>query len=186
MNIPNAKSSTPDDINESYGIITGPQTLRMERLLPGPIENVWSYLTETDKLGQWLAPGEMDLRPDGKVDLTFNVSKLTPYDEITPAEFKDEECGKLQGSIIACVPQKVLHFTWGSSEVKFEIKTEGDKVRLTLTHGKLSSRNQMVLVAAGWHTHIHLLIKKLEGKTPARFWPRFLELKSQYETMIRE
>ena len=32
-----------------YGMIIEPGTLRIQRLLPGPIERVWAYLTESDK-----------------------------------------------------------------------------------------------------------------------------------------
>lgn len=186
MNKPNPASPLSDDINESYGEIIGPMTLRLERLLPGPIETVWAYLTQSDKLAQWLAPGTMYLCPNGKVDLKFNIRELTPYDEITPDEFKSTECGNLEGHIIEAVPMKTLHYTWGSSEVKFELNPEGEHVRLTLTHSKLSSRNQMVLVSTGWHTHTGLLLAKLEGSVVPHFWPRFLSLKSQYETMIKE
>ena len=31
--------------------------VRFERLLPGPIERVWSYLTDSEKRGKWLASG---------------------------------------------------------------------------------------------------------------------------------
>ena len=43
----------------AYGVLTEPATLRIERLLPGPIERVWAYLTESDLRRKWLAAGEM-------------------------------------------------------------------------------------------------------------------------------
>ena len=49
-----------------YGVITHPDTVRLERLLPGPIERVWDYLTDSKKRGTWLATGTMDLRVGGK------------------------------------------------------------------------------------------------------------------------
>ena len=39
-----------------------PSTIRFERLLPGPVERVWAYLTESKKRATWLAAGEFDLR----------------------------------------------------------------------------------------------------------------------------
>ena len=30
----------------AYGVLTEPATLKIQRLLPGPIERVWAYLTE--------------------------------------------------------------------------------------------------------------------------------------------
>ena len=44
-----------------YGMIIEPGTLRIQRLLPGPIERVWAYLTESDKRATWLAAGAMTL-----------------------------------------------------------------------------------------------------------------------------
>jgi uncharacterized protein YndB with AHSA1/START domain len=52
-----------------YGIVTEAGAVRFERLLPGPIEHVWAYLTQSDKRGTWLAAGPMDARVGGRVDL---------------------------------------------------------------------------------------------------------------------
>ena len=45
--------------NEQLGVFDGTQVVRFERLLPGPIERVWAYLTESDKRSLWLASGAM-------------------------------------------------------------------------------------------------------------------------------
>jgi uncharacterized protein YndB with AHSA1/START domain len=47
---------------DAYGILTEPATLEIKRLLPGPIERVWAYLTESDLRRQWFAAGEMDMK----------------------------------------------------------------------------------------------------------------------------
>jgi uncharacterized protein YndB with AHSA1/START domain len=47
---------------QDFGVATTHDTVRLERLLPGPIERVWRYLTESEARGQSLARGEMDLR----------------------------------------------------------------------------------------------------------------------------
>ena len=52
-----------------------PGTVRLERLLPGPLERVWAYITESDKRAKWLAAGEFDLRVGGKVRLEFDNSQ---------------------------------------------------------------------------------------------------------------
>ena len=38
-----------------YGTLIGNNSIRFERLLPGPIERVWAYLVEPDKRALWLA-----------------------------------------------------------------------------------------------------------------------------------
>jgi uncharacterized protein YndB with AHSA1/START domain len=44
---------------EAYGVLTEPATLKIQRLLPGPIERVWAYLTDSELRRRWLAAGEM-------------------------------------------------------------------------------------------------------------------------------
>jgi len=33
--------------------LLAPATMRLERLLPGPVERVWAYLTESEKRAAW-------------------------------------------------------------------------------------------------------------------------------------
>ena len=60
-----------------FGVVTEARTLRIRRVLPGPIERVWAYLTELEKRGRWLAAGPMELRVGGRVELTFRNSELS-------------------------------------------------------------------------------------------------------------
>ena len=46
-----------------------PSTIRLERLLPGPVERVWVYLVDSRKRATWLAAGEFDLRLGGDVSV---------------------------------------------------------------------------------------------------------------------
>ena len=49
----------------SYVERTDTATVRLERLLPGPIERVWAFITESDLRRQWLAAGEFELTVGG-------------------------------------------------------------------------------------------------------------------------
>ena len=53
------------------GVVIDASTIRFERLLPGPIERVWAYLTESDKRKQWFAAGDYELKKGGKAQLFF-------------------------------------------------------------------------------------------------------------------
>ena len=57
--------ATPD----SYGIITEPATLTIQRLLPGSVDRVWAYLTESDLRRQWMAAGTMEMRVGAPFEL---------------------------------------------------------------------------------------------------------------------
>ena len=75
-----------------------PGTVKLERLLPGPIERVWTYITESDKRAKWLAAGEFDLRVGGKIRLEFDNSRLSG-DKDAPPKFKDGGKGNFGGVI---------------------------------------------------------------------------------------
>jgi hypothetical protein len=83
---PGEKRGPPD---EDYGEVREPETFRIERLLPGPIERVWSYLTEPEKRRRWFGAGPMELRAGGRVKLQFRFSELSR--EKTPPT-KGDEC----------------------------------------------------------------------------------------------
>lgn len=173
-----------------YGVVTSPGTLRIERLLPGPIERVWSYLTDSDKRGQWLSSGEMDLRVGGRVEHVFNNSRLTENDDPAPAKHA-VHAGEvhMHGAITAVEPPRLLAYTWGEdfggdSEVRFELTPKGDDVLLVVTHRRLDSRDLLLSVSAGWHTHLCILADRLAGRTPPGFWRTHTRLEAEYEKRI--
>ena len=69
---------------DDYGKVIAPGTVRLERLLPGPIERVWDYLTDSQKRGMWLAAGAMELRVGGRVEHIFRNGALTENDDPPP------------------------------------------------------------------------------------------------------
>jgi uncharacterized protein YndB with AHSA1/START domain len=176
-------------IDSRYAVVTGPGTLRMERLLPGPIERVWSFLTESEKRGKWLASGPMDLRIGGGVTLVFDHDTLTPHDEPRPQEYGEgcEKGSTHTGHVRECDPPRLLTFTWDessgfSSVVTFELSEQGDNVLMVLTHRQLGDNPEVLTsVSAGWHTHTGILISVLKGETPAPFWSTHLRLQGAYK-----
>ncbi|HEY5972918.1 MAG TPA: SRPBCC family protein, partial [Pseudoxanthomonas sp.] len=137
-------------MNASYATLVAPDTIRIERTLPGPIERVWAFLTESDKRARWLAAGEMDLRIGGSVEHVFRNSELTENDEPPPAKYaKYGAESRMHGRITACEPPRLLAYTWGepsgeNSEVRFELSADGDDVRLVLIHSRLPNREEML------------------------------------------
>jgi len=61
---------------DAYGTLIEPTTLKIQRLLPGPIERCWAYLTESDMRRQWLAEGEMEMKLGASVELEPYLTKL--------------------------------------------------------------------------------------------------------------
>ena len=160
-------------------------TVRLERLLPGPIERVWAYLTESDKRATWFASGVFDLRVGGKADLHFDHDKISS--EKRPADRPKGECD-FAGSITRVEPPRLLVFTFGAttpaSEVTFELEPRGKEVMLVITHRRLPNRNTMLQVAGGWDAHVGILADRLNGIEPRPFWTTHAKLKSQYEATL--
>lgn len=168
-----------------FGIITEARAIRFERLLPGPIERVWAYLTESDKRGKWLASGPVELRVGGQVELHFQHADLSPQTEPIPDKYKQYENGaSFTGQVTRCEPPSLLSHTWeDGSEVTFELTPQGEDVLLVLTHRRLTP-GIMVSVAGGWHTHLGILVDHLNGRVPQPFWTAHARLEAEYERRI--
>jgi uncharacterized protein YndB with AHSA1/START domain len=168
-----------------YGEQIETASVRFQRLLPGPIERVWEYLTDSKLRASWFAGGTLEPHVGGKVHFTFRHSELAPRGEKIPANHTDAEGHQLHGRVTRCEPPRVLAYTWDSStdpsEVSFELAPRGDEVQLTLTHRRLASRAQIVGVSAGWHVHLDVLAERLRGATPQRFWPAIEQYEREYE-----
>ena len=165
-----------------YGVVSEPGAIRFERLLPGPIERVWEYLTVPGRRRLWLADGPMDLVPGGEMELVWNNSELAGPDETVPeryAPYAGEH--RMKGRIIRVEPPHLLIHSWDEgAEVVYELAERGDEVLLTLTNRKLPNRAALVDVAGGWHTHLEVLRAKLEGRDPPRFWDMVDKVERDY------
>ncbi len=176
-------------MNVDFASVLSPTEVRFQRLLPGPIETVWAYLADSKKRGEWFASGTMEPRVGGKVTLRFKHSDLSPHKAPPPDRFKEMDATGHEWSCVVTEydPPRRLAFTFGKeplSEVLFELEPKGDKVLLTLTHRKLASRDDMVGVSGGWHTHLAVLVDKAYGRTPPAFWDLWRSIDGQYDERI--
>jgi uncharacterized protein YndB with AHSA1/START domain len=173
------------DAPSSYGVLTEPATLTIERLLPGPIERIWAYLTESDLRRRWLAAGAMDLTVGAPFEFVWRNHELTDPPGERPPGFGEEH--RMQGRITELDPPRKLAITWGNTGgVSFDLKPEGNKVRLTLVHHRLPDRSTMLNVSAGWHAHLDILAARAAGTEPSPFWPAWSRLKQDYDTRLPE
>lgn len=172
-----------------YGLLISHDTIRFERLLPGPIERVWAYLTDPDKRALWLAGGPMELAPGGAIELNFRNAELSESDDRAPEKYRaHENSGRVVGAITECEPPTLLAYTWGdadgesvedASEVRFELKPQSEHVLLVLTHRRLCA-DAMTSVAGGWHTHLGILDDRLREREPRTFWRTHTALEADY------
>ncbi len=164
-----------------------PGEIRIMRTLPGPIERIWTYLTDPGKRRSWFAGGPMELRTGGKMELFFQHKNISPT-ETPPAEHacKHEGGKTMTGTILRCEPPRLLSYTFGeNSDVTFELIPQDDKVLLILTHRcRGDDLSSLMTFASGWHTHLAVLIAQLEGLPPPLFWATHARLKVAYESNI--
>ena len=162
-----------------YTEVTGPGTIRLERVLPGTPERVWEYLVDPDLRVTWFAGGPIDLRPGGVVDFRYDHARIS--DEPVPEAFLDH---RETGRVIACEPPRLLAFTWrdgpAASHVTFELAPVDGGTRLVLTHSRLDLPGDFVPAAAGWHAHLDMLEARVAGRAPGSFWKRHESLERRY------
>jgi len=131
--------------------------VRFERILPGPIERVWGFLTETERLPGWFGRAAIEPRAGGVVNLLD---------------------GHVRGVVTQWKPPRLLVYTWNvfspgdeeshypESYVKFELEPRGNEVLLTLTHLPVLERFEKQN-AMGWHTFLDIVDAAARGEMPA-------------------
>jgi len=167
-------------IQAPYGALTKPATLTIQRLLPGPIERIWAYLTESDLRRQWLAAGPMEMQVGTPFELVWRNDELTDPPGQRPPGFSEEH--RMQSRVTELDPPRRLAFSWnGSGDVSFDLEPQGDKVLLTVTHHSVPDRGTLLSVSAGWHMHLDVLAARASGTAPAPYWDGWLRLKQEYD-----
>lgn len=145
---------------EQKGEVSSVKCLTFRRVLPGPIEKVWTHLTDTRFLPAWFGEdSSIEGRQGGAVRLMG---------------------GHIRGVVTQWQPPRKLIYTWNvfdpndepdavsaypESYPTFELEPhEGNKVMLTFTHFPLPERF-VPQSAMGWHTMLDVLIAALNGET---------------------
>ncbi len=168
-----------DTAQAPYGVLSDSATLTLQRVLPGPIDRVWAYLTQSDLRRQWLASGEMGTAPGAEFELTWRNDELTDPPGERPAGFDAEH--RMASRMIEIDPPRRLSFSWGTcTEVSFDLQAQGSHVLLTVVHRRLPDKATVLMVGPGWHAHLDILAARLQGVAPAPFWPAWLALKEDY------
>lgn len=127
----------------------GPQ-VRIERVLPAPIKDVFDAWTDPATMAEWLSPvGQAEAEVDLRVMGRFKVSMIG---ETTRIEHT--------GEYLVVNPPNELSFTWQSlytgsepSVVTVLFEAEGDETRVVLTHRRLPE-SQVDPHTNGWEAMI--------------------------------
>jgi len=168
----------------AYGAVSEPMTLRIQRVLPGPIERVWSYLTESELRKRWLAAGDMKMEVGASFEFVWRNDELSPAPGKRPEGFAEEM--RMTSQITALDPPRKISFTWaGSGDVTFDLAPKASQVLLTITHRRLPDRDTLLKVAGGWHMHLEYLVALAgEKPVPADFWIGWARLRDEYDRRL--
>jgi uncharacterized protein YndB with AHSA1/START domain len=136
------------------GHLTKAAMVRFERLLPGPIERVWDFVADAERLPEWFGDGMIEPRVGGAVSLMG---------------------GHVRGVVTQWRPPRRLAYTWNvfnpgedesgypESYLTITLEPRGTDVLLTLTHVPVLERFEQQN-AMGWHTYLDLLAAAVRGE----------------------
>ena len=115
------------------------------------VDKVWAALTTPERLADWFAVADVDLRVGGTIRFDWNGMHQADV------------------RITVCDPPRSLAWIWtiGGHDtlVRFDLAPEADGCQLTLTHSGLSPRSGPGAgVRAGWHAHLEGLPDALQGR----------------------
>jgi uncharacterized protein YndB with AHSA1/START domain len=127
-------------------------TLVLVRELRHPPAKVWDALTDPAQLREW-APFDADrsLASTGAVQLS---TVGAPQPQVSATVVKRAE------------PPKLLQYSWGDSDLKWQLEPHGNGTRLTLWHA--IDRRYISWGAAGWHICFDVMDRFLAGEPIGR------------------
>ena len=143
---------------------------RLERVFGHSRNAVWRMLTDPEALPQWLAPGAIDLRIGGTVDIDFADSGTT-----------------ISSTVLELDPPRLLAYSWSSGTdakrpLRWELDAAGEGTRLVLTL-RLPAGEDAAKACAGFDAHLEMLAAALEG-VPMRFpLAYYLERRRTYDAL---
>ncbi len=147
-------------------------TIEFTIALPVAPAKVWTALTDPSTLAKWLAEGDIDPVPGGRVHLTW------------PGQ------GEMHGTVRSIAPPHQLSYSWietkSSSEIAFHVVMLGpDESQLTLIH-RGTTEEEAPGFGAGWHSHLESLLEVLSGGTTSSAIRdvRYEELLPLYTTQL--
>ena len=126
--------------------------LVLVRELRHPPAKVWQALTEPAHLREW-APFDAD-RSLGTVGQVKLSTVGAPAPQVSDTTVRRAEAPKL------------LEYTWGGNDIRWELEPLGAGTRLTLWHN--IDRRFVAMGAAGWHVCLDVLDRFLAGEPIGR------------------
>lgn len=147
----------------------GRGAVTMEDFYDTGIDDLWSAVTDPDRLAHWLARVEGELRPGGLIHAKFTSDNEGP------------------GRIDVCDAPRRLQVTFepgtpGETVVEANLTTVGGRTRLIIEERGLPL-DHVPGYGAGWQTHAEDLAAYLAGRERGEWLERVKELKPRYQAL---
>jgi len=144
---------------------------RLERTLEHDQQTVWRLLTDSARLPEWLAPGELAKAKGGRAKLDFPESGTVIDSTVTEID-----------------PPRLIEYSWsGPGEpqrpVRWQTSPVAGGTRLVLTLS-VPDTEDVARACAGWEAHLEMLLAALEG-VPMKFpFDRFKATRESYKAIV--
>jgi uncharacterized protein YndB with AHSA1/START domain len=144
----------------------GKAVVRMEDSFDTDIDDLWSAITDPQRLERWVATVEGDLRLGGEFRARFTSAYEGP------------------GRVDVCDPPRRLLVTMDPGQddetvIEAELSPDGDRTRLVVEERGLPL-GDAAGYGAGWQAHIEDLAAHLAGRRPADWRTRWSDLRPAY------
>jgi uncharacterized protein YndB with AHSA1/START domain len=150
----------------SLRVADGKAVVRMEDRFSTDIEDLWSALTDPQRLARWIATVEGDLRLGGEFRARFTSSWEGP------------------GRVDVCEPPRRLRLTMAPGQddqtvIEAELTPDGGQTRLVVEERGFPI-DEAAGYGAGWQAHIEDLGAYLADRETADWRTRWIELTPAY------
>ncbi|MDQ2836550.1 MAG: SRPBCC family protein [Actinomycetota bacterium] len=150
----------------------GKGVVRMEEVYDTSMPDLWSALTQPDRLSRWLAEVSGDLRLGGRFQARFTSGWDGP------------------GRVAGCEPHSHLLAIMNpgledETQIEATLTAEGDRTRLVIEERGLPL-DAVAAHGAGWQAHVEDLSSHLAGRDAADWVERWTELIPKYRELAAE
>jgi uncharacterized protein YndB with AHSA1/START domain len=152
-----------------YRMAEGKGAVRMEDVYDTDIDDLWSAVTDAQRLARWIADVDGDLRLGGVIHAKFTSSWEGP------------------GRIDVCEAPHHLSLTMspGTTDetvIEATLATEGDKTRLVIEERGLPV-DVLAGHGAGWQAHVEDLAAHIYGRATTDWRTRWAALSPAYDRL---
>jgi uncharacterized protein YndB with AHSA1/START domain len=150
----------------------GRGAVTMEDFFDTGIDDLWSAVTDPDRLARWLASVDGELRVGGRIHAKFTSTYEGP------------------GRIDVCDAPRQLRVTFepGTTDetvMEANLTPVGDRTRLIIEERGLPLED-VSGHGAGWQAHVEDLAAHLAGREPGEWRERWIELTPAYKALAED